>query len=259
MTNPGHFVSPHLAGFISSLVTNGDFIVVGTRLPLPRAGVLLAAKTHAPRIHLVRGFNFIADPASLPLSEVGQFFQSEPNDQGPDENIRHTFSLSDQFAYARRVDLFFIGALQVDPHGRSNLLGIPDASGGWKFRGPGAIGTTTMATMAKRFLILLHRHERRTFVDQLSACSAPGWLSENQRSSHDAAHPSKGPAFVLTPRCILAPHPISKRLSVLHLLPGSSFDDVQNHTGFFTERHPDFGPLPPLPAPVTELLHSFSH
>ena len=94
---------------------------VGASLPVCRAGVLLAHLTHAPNLKVQLAFTMtnLRNVEVLDLFEFitdwraarwAEFFYN--HDLGPDLYKR------------RRQAIFFIGGLQIDAYGNTNLIGI---------------------------------------------------------------------------------------------------------------------------------------
>jgi glutaconate CoA-transferase subunit B len=150
-----------MAGVIAHDLVDGEWVEVGANLPVPRAGVLLA--------HVMRGPNMTVmlamTKASLlqePQIEEFELITDQRATRWAVAYYRHDELV--QHMMMRRNGVFFAGALQVDPFGNSNLIGIGDDHHRLSFRGPGAIGTCNATVMNSRFHIVLNNHDRRIFV-----------------------------------------------------------------------------------------------
>jgi glutaconate CoA-transferase subunit B len=130
----------------------------------------------------------------------------------------------------RKWEGFFVGALQVDPHGNTNLLGISDGEGGFKLRGAGSVGTPSVTAVAKSFNILVNRHDTRTFVETCDFVSCPGWL-DGSDGARQRLGLLGGPELCLTPKALLD-FDENRRLRLRSVHPGQSVDDVIASTGF---------------------------
>lgn len=85
-----------------------------------------------------------------------------------------TFWQAHAFDDALRAPLVFAGGLQVDRQGNANLAGIPDGRGGWRLRGPGSAGLSSLTALADRFFIAVADHGPRSLVEQCAALSVLG-------------------------------------------------------------------------------------
>ena len=110
-----------LACFLARDLNDDEELQVGIALPIPEAAVRLAQLTHGPNMELiflgarmnVHHLDHLPMPAFGWDSRVVRWAESF-SDRG------HRF---DQVKdWHRRV--FFVGGLQVDPHGNTNLIGV---------------------------------------------------------------------------------------------------------------------------------------
>jgi hypothetical protein len=76
---------------------------------------------------------------------------------------------------SRRDSVFFVGALQIDAFGNSNLIGLGRDPRRLTLRGPGAIATTTNASHVRRFYLFVNEHSPRVFVPRCDFVSTVGW------------------------------------------------------------------------------------
>jgi hypothetical protein len=133
-------------------------------MPVCRAGILLAHLTHAPNlkvqmsftmtnlcnVEVLESFEFITDWRAARWAE---FYYS--HDVGPDLYKR------------RRQAIFFIGGLQIDPYGNTNLIGIGSDFRRLKMRGPGGVGTASMATNIGRYYLYVNNHNKQTLTERV--------------------------------------------------------------------------------------------
>ena len=141
--------------------------------------------------------------------------------------------------------VFFIGGVQIDPHGNTNLIGIGPDYKKLRFRGPGSVGTPTLSTHVGRYYIVLNSHTARTFVERCDYVSTVGWGSGGAEARKKLGIPGGGPKYCVTPLCIMDFTEEEKRLRLRSVHPGVSVDEVQEKTGF---------PLViPAQVPTTEL------
>ena len=161
-----------MAVFLARDFVDGEQLQVGIGLPVPEAAVRLAHIMHGPNMELVfLGARMnVAHLAYLPLPKFGWDRRV----------VRWTESFSDRGHRFDQVKdwgqrVFFIGGIQVDPYGNTNLIGIGDDYHRLKFRGPGSVGTPTLTTHVGRYYIVLNSHTARTFVPRCDFISTVGW------------------------------------------------------------------------------------
>jgi glutaconate CoA-transferase subunit B len=214
-----------MAIFISRQINDGEYISVGTNLPIPRAGVLLAHFTGCPNLKInmagcivnllgeegVKEIEFIADPRASKGAE---------------------YILPLDFENLSKIDLFFIGGIQIDKHGNTNLIGVGENPKKLKFRGPGSVGISTIASYVKRYFIFTATHNKRIFVEKCDYISSFGWGDGGADSRKKLGIPGGGPEYVITPLCIMDFTEDKKEMRLKHLAPNVSVDDVVKNTGF---------------------------
>lgn len=218
-----------LACFLARDLNDGEELQVGVALPIPEAAVRLAHLTHGPNMELiflgarmnVHHLDHLPMPAFGWDARVVRWAESF-SDRG------HRF---DQVRdWQRRV--FFVGGLQVDPHGNTNLIGVGQDFRRLQFRGPGSVGTSTLTTHVGRYYIVLNSHTPRIFVPRCDFISTVGWGSGGADARTALGLPGGGPKYCITPLCILDFTPDEKRLRLVSLHPGVTLAQVQAQTGF---------------------------
>ncbi|GAC1614079.1 MAG: CoA transferase [Candidatus Dormibacteraceae bacterium] len=124
-------------------VSDGENVGIGVNSPIPAAGVLLARRTHAPRINLrLRGVG-----QGVPFIGSKEFFD---------------------LAQRGRLDLFFLSGVQIDVLGRINMHEV----GGRRF--PGAFGSAVLYPLARRVILFRTEHSPRVFVEEVEFVTAAG-------------------------------------------------------------------------------------
>jgi glutaconate CoA-transferase subunit B len=234
-----------LACYFASQIENGDRVFVGANLPVPRAGNLLAHLTHGPDIKVAIGLvttNLLNEPELEPFTFSTDYRMS----RWAESYVIH----NDIFDAPQKCsDLFFVGGIQIDRHGNTNLIGLRNASGGFAFRGPGSLGTTTMSYYAKRWYIYSAAHNPRVFVERCDYISVFGHgdgADHRTRLGLDRYNP--GPRSVITPLAILDFDPPEHTMRLQSLHPGVTVEQVQAATGFDLVV-PDTVPETPIPTP----------
>jgi acyl CoA:acetate/3-ketoacid CoA transferase beta subunit len=152
-----------MAAFVASEIEDSEAVSVGASLPVCRAGILLAHLTHAPNlkvqmsftmtnlrnVEVLESFEYITDWRAARWAE---FFYA--HDTGPDLYKR------------RRKAVFFIGGLQIDAYGNTNLIGIGNDFNRLKMRGPGGVGTASMGTNVGRYYLYVNTHNKQTLTER---------------------------------------------------------------------------------------------
>jgi glutaconate CoA-transferase subunit B len=235
-----------IAIFISRHIRNGDYVSVGTNLPVPTAGVFLAHLTHAPdlRLNVLSYFTNLSH-----VQRVGSLAHIvDPRMAKWAEAIMSLDLLTNAI---RHMDLCFAGGIQIDRYGNTNLIGVGRDPRRLKFRGPGSVGTSTVMSTVKRFFIYTNNHSPRVFVERCDYVSAVGWHHGGADARRRLGLPGGGPEYVLTPLGVFDFEEETKAMRIKHLFPGVDLDTVVRNTGFelvVPER------IEPMPDPTSEEL-----
>jgi glutaconate CoA-transferase subunit B len=215
------------AVFISRELKDGERVLVGANLPVPRAGVLLAHLHHGPNmvVMLARTRTNVYHQPVLGNFEISTDWRMA---RWAESYYIHYEAFD---AFDKITDVFFIGALQIDPYGNSNLIGIGKNYRRLEFRGPGAVGSTIAATDVRRYYLYVASHDRRIFVEKCDFISALGWGKGGDHRRR-LALPGGGPRYCITPLCIMDFEEETKRMRLRSLHPGVSIREVVERTGF---------------------------
>ena len=137
-----------MACAVARAVGDGDRVGIGVNSPIPAAGVLLAQRTHAPRLL----FRLPGVDGAEPFTGSKEFFD---------------------YAQRGRLDVFFLSGLQIDMHGRINLhvLGEYDRP---RRRFPGAFGSAVLYPVVPRVVLFRTEHSPRVFVPRVDFVTAAG-------------------------------------------------------------------------------------
>jgi acyl CoA:acetate/3-ketoacid CoA transferase beta subunit len=212
-----------------------DREVVAVGLGLPVVASFLAKQTHAPNMTI--------------LFELG-VIDSEPIHTGvglADPRVWYRAKVLSSFTdilgtilHNDRVDVGFLGGLEVDQFGNLNTSLLGDPRG--KFRHfVGSGGANDIASSARRTIIII-RHEERKLRQTLSFVTSPGYLTGGT-SRHEAGLPG-GPSRVITDKAIFDFHPETKKMRLLSIHPGVTLEDVLGSMGF--------APIVPDKVPFTD-------
>ena len=207
----------------------GEWVEVGANLPVPRAGVLLAHLTRGPNMTVMIAMTK-ANVQSEPIIEEFELITDQRAMRWAEAYYIHN-DLVENMKF-RRKGVFFAGALQIDPYGNSNLIGIGSDYKKLKFRGPGAIGVCNATVMNSRFHLVLNSHDKRILVPKCDFISAFGWGSGGDDARTKIGLPGGGPKYVVTPLCVMDFEEGSKRMRLKSVHPGVSVEDVVTNTGF---------------------------
>ena len=218
-----------MAAFVAGEIKDDETVSVGASLPVCRAGILLAHLTHAPslkvqmsftmtnlrNVEVLESFEFITDWRAARWAE---YFYN--HDSGPDLYKR------------RRRAIFFIGGLQIDAFGNTNLIGIGGDFKHLKMRGPGGVGTASMATNIGRYYLYVNNHSKQTLTERLDWRSSFGYGDGGADARKKLGLPGGGPRFCITPLCIFDFEEESKRMRLKSVHPGVTVEQVLASTGF---------------------------
>ncbi len=230
-----------MAVFISRQIEDGEYISVGTNLAVPRAGVLLAHLHHGPNMIVGTG-DVLANYIKGGRLEAFEFIADSRAAYGSEGSIVMDFET------LRRIDLFFIGGIQIDKHGNTNLIGIGKDHSKLKFRGPGGAGTASLAALVKRYFLYTPAHNTRVFVEECDFRSSVGWDRGGADARKKLGLPGGGPEYCITPLCVMDFAEDTKHLRLKHVAPHSSVDEIVKNTGFDLIIPDQLDPLdPPTP------------
>jgi glutaconate CoA-transferase subunit B len=196
---------------MSRLLHDGEIVFHGVASPLPMVAILLAKATHAPNLVYLNITGSIDPlPSHLPRSTV---------DPALLEGTRALITLADAFDLSARgeLDTVFLSGVQIDAAGRINMSVIGDYRQP-KVRLPGGAGSAFLMSTANRVILWRTRHDRRTFVEQLSFVTGSGNVDR-----------------VVTPLCVFHRDPELGRLVVESVHPYTTPEEVIANTGFIVE------------------------
>jgi glutaconate CoA-transferase subunit B len=200
-----------------------DRQVVAVGLGLPVVASFLAKRTHAPNMTI--------------LFEIG-VIDPEPIHNGvglADPRVWYRAKVLSSFAdilgtvlHRGRVDVGFLGGLEVDQYGNLNTTLVGDPRG--KFRHiNGGGGANDIASSAQKTVYIM-RQEERKFRERISFVTSPGYINGGD-SRKNAGLPG-GPSRVITDRAIFSFDQETKKMMLVSIHPGNKLDDVLATMGF---------------------------
>jgi glutaconate CoA-transferase subunit B len=238
-----------MAVFLARELNDGEVLRVGVAMPVAEAAVRLAHLTHGPNMELVfLGARMnVAHIETIPMPAFGWDRRV----------VRWAESYSDTGHRFDRVKdwsshVFFIGGIQVDPYGNTNLIGIGSDYRKLEFRGPGSVGTPTLSTHVGRYYIVLNNHSPRILVEKCDYISAYGWGGGGADARTRMGIPGGGPRYCVTPLCVMDFADDTKRMRVKSVHPGVTLEMVKRETGFDLMTPES---VPTTEPPSTEELH----
>jgi glutaconate CoA-transferase subunit B len=207
----------------SRLLRDDQVVFAGVGAPLEAS--VLAKRLHAPSLTIVLEGGSIGPqmiPGKLPIST---------NEMRAQVGSSMLVGIIELFLYAQRgcYDVGFIGAAQIDQFGNVNTsyIGDPDNP---KVRLPGSGGANDIVSSCRE-IIVMTRHERRRFVEQVDFVTSPGYLTGPGARAR-AGLTRSTPLAVITDLAFFGYDPASGRLRLDALQPGATVDSVIEHTGF---------------------------
>lgn len=227
MTTPAH-ISERTGCTLAELmvasaareIRDGEVVFVGMRLPL--IAFVVAKRTHAPKaVGLFENGVIRATPAA----ELIYTMADPPNILGATQCLDMLSVMS--LLQSGRVDLGFLGAAEVDRFGNLNSTRVHGDKG--LTRLPGSGGACDIASLAKRFVVLLE-HSKRRLPEKVSYVTSPG-NGDGAGWRERKGLPRGGPSAVITTKAVLRfGEDGEARLASVH--PGVTVEDVVANTGW---------------------------
>lgn len=237
-----------LAAYIAGEMRNEDRCFVGANLAVPRAGNLLAHLTHAPDLKVGIGLvrtNLIDEP----VLEPNKFSTDYRMSRFAEGVVIHNDIFDDPRS---TITVFFVGGVQIDRYGNTNLIGVGDDYSRLKMRGPGSLGTISTAYYCDRYYLYTPVHDPRVLVEKCDFISVFGHGEGGEhRARLGLDRYNAGPSCLLSPKGVFDFQTPDHRMRVRSIHPGVELDEVVAATGFELEI-PD--EVPTTPEPTAEQL-----
>jgi glutaconate CoA-transferase subunit B len=202
---------------------DGSSVAVGTGAPC--AAAMLAQKIHAPGLLIMFEAGGI-DPVlpEMPISVGDSRSFNEASMAGSMTNIMNACSRG-------FVDYTFLGGAQIDMYGNLNSTMIGDDYQKPKVRLPGSGGANDFGSMCWRMMVMTPQDKRR-FVEKVDFITTPGWLEGGNSREKSGLPLDSGPYKIITNMGVMDFEQESKRMRVISINPGYTFDDIQGNCGF---------------------------
>jgi glutaconate CoA-transferase subunit B len=221
MTAPDRMtIEELLAVFIARETRDFETCACGALSFIPATGMLLGRELYAPNIEIIiRGTTAY----------------------NPFVNPRDFHYLAQQ----GKMDLFFVGGMEIDKHANFNLHVIGDRDAPDVLL-PGQYGTGMLYYAVPRIIIFRTEHTRRTFVEEVQFISGAGTSPEGiSRRTKEVK--------ILTPMAWLQLNQKTRLVELESVHPGYTAEEVQKNTGF------DLGvtgAIPTTPPPTDDELRT---
>jgi glutaconate CoA-transferase subunit B len=229
---------------LAAQFTDGDEVCNGMASFIPVAAIMLARMTTAPGLVWLAGAAGVDPrPDRVPASTL----------EAPlwRDSVMYLEQYSDFWHYAqngRNLQIFCVGAAQLDMYGNPNNSVIGDDYHRPKVRLPGTAGLGDMGSLGKRLFYWNTNHSARALVEKVDFRSAAGFLGGGDE--REKLGLAGGPEIVVTNLAVLDFHPDSRRMRLRSVHPGVTVEQVQQATGF--ELLLPEGDVPETAAPTAE-------
>jgi glutaconate CoA-transferase subunit B len=212
-----------LINLAAKQMADGTTAFVGTGIPMLAAA--LAKRTHAP--NLVSIFEFGGTGASLEKLPLGVA------DSRTFHKAVAASGICDIMETAARgfVEYGFLGGAQIDAYGNLNTTVIGKY---WppKVRLPGSGGANDVGSFCWKTIVIMRKHEARSFVPKVDFVTTPGYLTGPGAREAAGLPPASGPYRVVTNLGLMDFAPDSKRMRLIAVNPGVTAEQVVKSTGF---------------------------
>jgi glutaconate CoA-transferase subunit B len=209
-----------LAVLIAREMRDFETCACGAQSFIPAAGMLLGRELYAPNMEIIiRG----------------------TRSHNPFVNPRDFHYL----AQRGKMDLFFLGAIEIDKHANFNLHVIGDRDAPQVLM-PGQYGTGLLYYAVPRIIMFRTVHTKRLFVEKVHYTSGAG-------TSPEGIFRRTKEVKILTPLAWLKLNQESRTIELESVHPEHTAEEVQANTGFDLNNE---GPVPATPAPTERELHT---
>jgi glutaconate CoA-transferase subunit B len=245
---------------VARTIQDGELVFHGYGSPVPALAMLLAKRTHAPRMVHIEGatYGVNPDPPFLPPTS---------NDWSLARGSVMALGMSDLFDIAARGDMgrMFLSGVQVDRYGNLNVtaIGSPSAP---RVKLPGSGGGCNLSADVQHITIWTTGHRalynsagkrQFRFVEHIDFISSIGHVTRDGRPRAVLGLRGEGPEWVVTELGIFDFDPRTHVMRLRALYPDTSIQDVIRNTEFAPVIAPDVG-IVPLPTPeLVALIRRF--
>ncbi|HLC60976.1 MAG TPA: CoA-transferase [Candidatus Nanoarchaeia archaeon] len=222
--NKNHSIGELLACVIARELKNDDTVAFGLHAEFTLAAAFLAQKLYSPKLKIRHGLSVNNVVELNPAAWTSNVDSKSHLLVQYNEKHDSILSIANPNEQNKLCDTFFVSGLQIDKSGNTNLIGTKDENRKFKFRGPGSIGTTSIAQLSKKYFIFSLEHSKRRFVEEVYYISSIGY---NTRKKYGIAG---GPLLCITPLCVFDFENGIMRIKSIH--SSSNLQEVLDKTGF---------------------------
>ncbi len=222
-------ITEQMACVIAREFEDDDILAVGLNAEMMLAAGFIAQSLYCPRLTINVGNRRVEDDIEL----TPPAWCNIKNTKSPyvvskytshDEILTVGNGSSTDFC-----NVFFVGGIQIDKYGNTNLIGIKSndayrSKSIFKMRGPGSVGTTSIASLSKKYYVFTTEHSKRRLVDTVDFVSVPGYNTRRHVGLFG------GPKLIITPLCVFSFNNGKVQLESYH--PHTSIEEIQSKTGF---------------------------
>jgi len=205
------------------LINDGDLVICG--IGLSEVCTFLAIHTHAPNAKVLMQQG-VVEPRPI-HSSMGL---ADPREWLGSKCFTDYIDIMGATLQRGLVDVGMLGGLEVDMYGNVNstLIGTYDKPERY-FTGSG--GANDIASLAKKFIVIMRPHEKRRFPERVSFITSPGFIS-GPGAREKVGLRGGGPYRVITDLAVLGFDEKTKRMMLLAINPKVTVEEVQERTGF---------------------------
>jgi len=201
-------------------IQDRDRVFTGVASPIQMLATLLAKATHAPNL-----LYFTILGSVNPFPHILPFSTGDPH---LFDNCKNSITFPEIFDLANngRMDVAFLGGVQIDQFGSLNMSRIDKPSSKASIQLPGGAGGPLMIRSFRRTISWRPGHSKRCFVDTVPFVTSPGWIPAAKGIRHG------GPDVIVSDLCVFAFHRETKRIQLQSIHPGVTTEKVKEQTGF---------------------------
>jgi glutaconate CoA-transferase subunit B len=245
---------------VARTIQDGELVFHGYGSPVPALAMLLAKRTHAPRMVHIEGatYGVNPDPPFLPPTS---------NDWSLSRGSVMAIGITDLFDMAARGDMgrMFLSGVQVDCYGNLNVTAIgspnaprvklPGSGGGCNLSGD--VQNLTIWTTGHRAPVSKAGKRQFRFVKHIDFISSIGHVARDGTPRAALGLRGGGPEWVVTELGIFDFDPGTHVLRLRALYPDTTVQDVLDNTEFEPVIAPDVRTVPLPTAEDVALIRRF--
>jgi len=224
MNTPDDALTRLIICAVARELRDGQIVAFGLHAEIMLAAAFLAQRLHAPNLAIRHGLR--AERGA----QLGPAAWSSDRDDSSHAMIEYLemhdaiLGVANPRSPSRFCDVFFVGGMQIDQQGSTNLIGIRGKNGRMRLRGPGSVGTTSIGSLAKHLVLFSWEHTPRRFVPQVDYVSVPGWQRRRERGLPG------GPRLCVSSLGVMSF--VAGKMHLRSAHPGVTPEQVQQNTGF---------------------------